>query len=119
MKTLINKISKRTQQFIVMVCFGLIFVSSSYPASAENAISTIKTLKELSANDCGISDAGLKHVTSMKQLTRLSLRQNRITNDGLKSLGGLTRLTSLDLGCHVNHNYGRNCWAWTRFGSAN
>ena len=71
--------------------------------------SKIKSLQKISANDCGISDAGMKHLAKMKQLKSLSLRHNQITDEGLKSLSGLAKLTHLNLEYQVRHvTHGKN-----------
>ena len=65
-------------------------------------IAKIPNLRKLTADNCGISDAGLVHLEQATKLQFISLRQNRITDEGMRSLAKLKQLKSLDLGCHVS-----------------
>ncbi|MFN3191116.1 MAG: hypothetical protein ACE361_11375 [Aureliella sp.] len=72
-------------------------------------LSEHQTLEILSADDCGISNEGLRFLNLMPNLQWISLRQNQITDDGLKSLGRVSNLKYLDLGSYVRHvAYGKN-----------
>lgn len=57
----------------------------------------IKSLRKLSVNECGVTDAGMRHLESMTELTELSLGHNRITEIGLNSLARLKKLRLLEL----------------------
>ncbi len=65
--------------------------------AALQAASRIKSLRDLSAAGCQVTDDGVKPLASMTQLTALSLSGNRLTDAGLSSLAGMTNLTNLDL----------------------
>lgn len=72
-------------------------------------VGQIDSLRQLFADDCGISDAGVRELKNLSELTVLSLRQNQITDASLPTIGKLKKLTNLDLGCHVRDSvYGKN-----------
>jgi hypothetical protein len=64
---------------------------------ALHAVSRIKTLRDLTVSDCGVTDEGTEALRGMTQLTNLSLAGNRLTDAALKKLAGLTNLQGLDI----------------------
>jgi beta-lactamase regulating signal transducer with metallopeptidase domain/Leucine-rich repeat (LRR) protein len=64
---------------------------------AIRAVAGIKTLRDLSVAECGVTDDGLRPLEGMTQLTSLRLSGNLLTDAGMKSLAGLTNLQSLDI----------------------
>jgi hypothetical protein len=64
---------------------------------ALRAVAGIKTLRDLSIAESGVTDDGLRPLEGMTQLISLRLSGNLLTDDGMKSLAGLTNLQSLDI----------------------
>ncbi len=61
-------------------------------------LAPLRNLKSLVARGL-MTDASLQHIASMRSLTSLNISYSRgLTDDGLKSLSSLTNLRSLDLG---------------------
>ncbi|MCA9164207.1 MAG: hypothetical protein KDA62_14560, partial [Planctomycetales bacterium] len=69
----------------------------------------LDSLRELSIDECGTTDAGAKLLEQFPQLTSLSLRQEaKLTDEALRSIGKLTRLESLALDSYVaTERFGR------------
>ncbi|MCY2963253.1 MAG: carboxypeptidase regulatory-like domain-containing protein, partial [Planctomycetota bacterium] len=72
------------------------------------AAARISTLRSLSLNHCGVTNAGLEPLLSMPELRELHLGQNLLSDPGLKYLAGLKELRTLNLNCTVGSvHYGR------------
>ena len=66
--------------------------------SAElRALVKVKTIRILELENAGITDDGLKIISTMTQLVILNLRGNKITDNGIQHLLKLKRLVELNL----------------------
>lgn len=65
--------------------------------AAMKAVSKIRTLRDLSVKESGVTDDGVRALEGMTQLTALTLSGNGVTDAGMKYLAGLTNLQQLDL----------------------
>jgi len=76
---------------------------------ALDSVRGVNTLRELTLNESGVTDAGAMHLEDMTQLTRLTLRQEgRLTDQALVSIAKLKQLNYLDLSSYVGTtDYGR------------
>lgn len=65
-------------------------------------IAGLKSLRELSLGECGVTDDGVRRLEAMPQLTLLSLgNEGRLTDAALTSIGKLKNLKSLSLDSYV------------------
>jgi Leucine-rich repeat (LRR) protein len=64
-------------------------------------VAPIRTLRDLSIEECNVTDDGARALEGMTQLTALNLSGNQLTDAGMKSLAGLTNLESLDVSSHM------------------
>ncbi len=60
-------------------------------------VSGLPELEYLKLSSCGLTDDGLRHLSSNTTLRILGIDRNQITDDGLRHLADLTRLESLDV----------------------
>ncbi|MFN0128482.1 MAG: biopolymer transporter ExbD, partial [Verrucomicrobiales bacterium] len=97
---------------------SLYSVNSEGTALGDEAIRSVvglASLRDLSVNECGVTDAGAKWLEQLPQLTSLDLQQEgRLTDKALSSIGTLSKLESLSLNSYV----GNVRLGWMRFSAA-
>lgn len=73
------------------------------------AVHELKSLRDLTIQECGTTDEGVRFVEGMPQLTRLALiQEGRLTDGALASIAKLEGLQRLDLTSYVStERYGR------------
>lgn len=78
-------------------------------------VADLRSLRELTIIECGVTGVGAKLLEQMTQLRSLSLSQEgRLTDEALKSIGTMTELTSLSLNSYV----GTERLGWMRFSAS-
>ncbi|MDB5392198.1 MAG: TonB domain/peptidase domain protein [Planctomycetaceae bacterium] len=69
---------------------------------ALQGVSGLKSLRELSLGECGITDTGVKWLETLPQLTHLTISgEGRLTDAALGSIGKLKQLKQLSLSSYV------------------
>lgn len=61
------------------------------------SISTLTQMRHLNPSRCGITDEGFSSITALSQLEHLGLNQSDITDDGINEIAVLSQLQHLDL----------------------
>ncbi len=75
---------------------------------AISKIVDLKSLRKLSLNECGTTDAGIKMLEQMPQLTHLSIYQEgRLTDAAVQSIAQLKNLKLLSLNNYVSTSLGK------------